>query len=71
MKSRLPLDPITSSRDVPTAFLVSLGGGEVRAFFDLLVTGVSVDDGILTKGVPSARVIRRGSGQDCFATTGS
>lgn len=70
LTSRLPFDITTSFRDIPVAALISLGGGEGRVFFNLLLTGVSVDDGSLTKGVPSARVIRRGSGQDCWGVTG-
>ena len=56
---------------VPAGFPVSVGRGEARALLDLSATGVSVDNGNLTKGVPSARVIRRGNGQDCCGATGS
>ena len=65
VSSRLSFDSTTSFCSDPFAFTVSLGGGEGNALLDLLVLGVKVDDGNLTKGVPSARVIRRGSGQDC------
>lgn len=64
VRSRLSFDSTTFFCSDPFALLVSLGGGG-NALLDLLVPGVSVHDGNLTKGVPSARVIRRGSGQDC------
>lgn len=71
VRSRLSFDITTSLCGDPAMVLVSLGGGEGNTFLDLIVPGVSVDDGNLTKGVPSARVIRRGSGQDCWGVTGS
>ena len=61
---------VASFRGVLNVSFASLEGGEGRAFFDLSVTGVNVEDGILTNGVPSARVIRRGSGQDCCGAAG-
>lgn len=70
-RSRVSFDNTISFGSDPAAFIVSLGGGEGNIFLDLTVPRVSVDDGNLTKGVPSARVIRRGSGQDCWGVTGS
>lgn len=71
VRSRLSFDSSTSFCSDPSFFLVPLRGGEGNTFLDLLVPGVSVDDGNLTKGVPSARVIRRGSGQDCGEVSSS
>lgn len=71
LKSEKPFDVVASFRDIPAVSLAPLGGGEGRAFFDLSVSGVSVEDGILTNGVPSALVIRRGSGQSCCGAKGS
>ena len=71
LTSRFLFDVFRSFCSVPSALLVFFGGGAGGAFFDLSVMVYSVDDGILTNGVPSARVNRRGSGQDCCGTTGS
>ena len=70
LRSRIPLDALSCS-SILAGSPMSSGGCEARALLDLSVTGVSVDNGNLTRGVPSARVIRRGNGHDCCGATGS
>lgn len=71
MRSRMPLDDISFFRGVSAGFSMSLEEGEGRPNFDFSDTGVIINDGSLTKGVPSARIIRRGNGQDCCCPTRS